>query len=283
MNYFDDMRFINGGVVPRCQAAIDQRFTETYSVEFLLAGRMYYGIDGGNRIILDRPTVFWHHPRHSYQYGSLDKRGWDQHWIMVSGSRARRMIEDGLMPLSATQYLPVLEPLVLAEEFRALVALIQQHDPCRHPETVVRLEHIVAQLIEWRTRTTVPTPYHGGIELLARHLRKDPCRTYDFQVEAARLGLSYSHFRREFRRHIGRAPYDFLLACRMRRAAVALQNTVRQVKEIAADAGYDDMPQFSKLFKKKIGVAPRYYRELIPPTSSAVSINETSNISASGN
>ena len=264
MSYFDDIRFINGGVLPRCRAAIDRQFTGTYSLEFLLAGQMSYGIDGGKRIILDQPVVFWHHPRHRYQYGTVNKQGWDHHWILVSGIRARRMIENGLMPLSATQYLPVPEPLVMANEFRALVALIQQHDPRRHPEAVVQLEHIVAQLIAWRTIINTPEPYRGGVELLATHLREDPCRTYDFQAEAARLGLSYSHFRRLFRQHVGRAPHDFLLSCRMRRAAATLQNTAQQVKEVAAAVGYDDIPQFSKLFKKKIGVSPQHYRDIIP-------------------
>lgn len=264
MNYFDDMRFINGGVAPRCQAIIDRQFSGTYSVEFLLAGRMFYGLDGGERTILDRPVVFWHHPHHRYQYGALDKRGWDHHWILMSGPRARRMIEDGLMRLSAMHYLPVADPLIMAEEFRALVALIQQHDPQRQSEAVIRLERIVARLIEWQTLARVAKPDCRGVEALAARIRETPFRPCDFQAEAARLGLSYSHFRRVFRRHVGRAPHDFLLSCRMRRAAIALQNTARQVKEIAADAGYDDIPQFSKLFKKKIGVAPRYYQNLIP-------------------
>jgi len=43
-----------------------------------------------------------------------------------------------------------------------------------------------------------------------------------------------------------------------------LQNTAQQVKEVAAAVGYDDIPQFSKLFKKKIGVSPQHYRDIIP-------------------
>ena len=264
MGYFDDIRFIGGGVMPRCQAVLNQRFTGTYSVEFLLAGRMFYGIDGGGRITLDQPVIFWHHPRHHYQYGALDKRGWDHHWVQMSGNRVRRMIEDGLMPLSATQYLPAPEPLVLAEEFRALAALIQQHDPRRHPEAVAQLEHIIARIIRWRTCTTAPAPYRESVELLAARLREDPCRNYNFQTEAAQIGLSYSHFRRLFRQQIGQAPHNFLLSCRMRKASTALQDTAQQVKEIAAAAGYDDVPQFSKLFKKKIGVSPQHYRDFTP-------------------
>ena len=265
MNYFDDLHFIQWGVAPRCQAIIDQQFRRTYSIEFLLAGRMFYGLDGGKRTILDRPVVFWHHPNHRYQYGALDKRGWDHHWLLLSGPRARRLIENGLMPLSAMHYLPVADPLVMAEEFCALIALIQENNPRRQPEAVIRLEQIVARLIEWQTLSRAAKPDSRGVEALAKRIRETPFIRCDFQAEAARLGLSYSHFRKVFRRHIGRAPHDFLLAYRIRRAAVALQNTTRQVKEIATDAGYDDLPQFSKLFKKKIGVAPRHYRDLIPP------------------
>ena len=36
------------------------------------------------------------------------------------------------------------------------------------------------------------------------------------------------------------------------------------VKQVAATTGYADIAQFSKLFKKKIGLSPRAYRDALP-------------------
>jgi AraC-like DNA-binding protein len=36
------------------------------------------------------------------------------------------------------------------------------------------------------------------------------------------------------------------------------------VKEIAFTAGYDDPAQFSKLFRQKIGLSPKQFRQALP-------------------
>ena len=264
MRYFDDIRFVNSAVMPRCTAVVDARFKDTFSVEFMLAGKMAYGVDGGERVILDQPLAFWHHPRHRYQYGAVDARGWDHHWVQIRGTRARRMIEEALMPLSSDFYVPVPAPHLLAQEFRELVAILEIHEPRRHPEAVARLERIVALIVGSETVPVDGGRRHAGVEALAATVREHPETTYDFGAEARRLHLSSSHFRRLFRRQIGQAPTEFLLSCRMRKAAYALQKPEAQVKTVASLLGYDDPAQFSKLFKKKIGVAPAHYLRAYP-------------------
>lgn len=264
MGYFDDIRFINAAVHPRCTAVVDSRFKGTYSVEFMLDGRLAYGVDRGPQLILDQPVAFWHHPRHSYQYGAVDPRGWDHHWVQLGGPRARRLVEEALMPLSRDGYVRIPAPHLLAQEFRDLVDLLNAHDPRRQPEAVARLERIVALIAEWGAAPPTGIRRHPGIEALASELRDDPSPGHDFEAHARRLHMSYSHFRRIFCRQIGQAPTEFLLSCRMHKAARALQAPAAQVKAVAASLGYDDPAQFSKLFKKKVGVAPAHYQRAVP-------------------
>jgi AraC-like DNA-binding protein len=264
MGYFDDIWFAGGSVSPGCRAVVDARFAGTYSVELMLAGKMAYGVDGGEQVILDRPLAFWHHPGHRYQYGAVDARGWDHHWVMMGGARARRLIEAALMPLSPHFYVEVAAPHLLAQEFRELVARLENHEPRRHPEAVARLERIVALIVVCAATGGDGVRRHSGIEALAARVREQPEVGVDFAAEAARLHMSGSHFRRLFCRQIGQAPKEFALSCRMRKAAHALQSPEAQVKSVAAALGYDDAAQFSKLFKKKIGVAPAHYQRAFP-------------------
>jgi AraC-like DNA-binding protein len=264
MGYFDDIWFAGGSVSPRCTAVVNARFAGTYSVELMLAGKMAYGVDGGEQVILDRPLAFWHHPGHRYQYGAVDARGWDHHWVMIGGTRARRLIEEALMPLSSRFYVEVSAPHLLSHEFRELVAILEIHEPRRHPEAVARLERIVALIVEGGVNRVDGGHRHPGIEGLAATVREHPEADYDFETEARRLHMSGSHFRRLFCRQIGQAPKEFALACRMRKAAYELQKPEAQVKSVASSLGYDDPAQFSKLFKKKVGVAPAHYRRACP-------------------
>lgn len=265
MTYFDDIRFVDGAVTPQCRAIMNRRFPATYSIEFLLDGSMFSIIDRGPRVILDRPTLFWHHPRHHYRYGAVDSRGWDHHWVLIAGPRAKRIVETGLMSLSPAGYLLVPEPRVCAALFHELVAIIHDQSPHRHPSAVLCLERLLALVSDWiRRADDHPVVFYEGVGILAEAIERDPCRRFNWPAEARRLHLSYGHFRRLMRIRLGRPPHEHLLMCRMRHAVRLLQDHRRPVKAVAGDLGYDDVAQFSKLFKKIIGFSPNAYRQALP-------------------
>jgi PAS domain S-box-containing protein len=106
-----------------------------------------------------------------------------------------------------------------------------------------------------------PKPHCAEIETVARRLREDPYHDRDFRAIAAELHISYGHFRGLFRRYMGKSPYDYLLLWRMRKAARALRDDDRPIKAVAAEAGYGSAAQFSRLFKRMIGIPPKQFRE----------------------
>ncbi len=264
MGYFDDIIFIGWAVMPGCRAVVDRRFTGTWSVEFMLEGRMSLSIDGGPRTVLSEPALFWHSPQHRYRYGAVDERGWDHHWILMKGGRARRLVEEGFAPLAPAGYLPVRDARAVAGVFQLLAQLLDGGGPQNKAEAAALLERLLCMAMAEAHGNSVPSPYHAGLESLARRIRARPDCGYDFRREAMRLGLSYSRFRRLFCERHGRAPYDFLLHARMSKAAEALNDLFRPVKQVASEAGYDDISQFSRLFRKKIGISPRQYRAILP-------------------
>jgi PAS domain S-box-containing protein len=112
-----------------------------------------------------------------------------------------------------------------------------------------------------RTEERGPGSHYDEIETVARRLREDPYHDRDFKAIAAELHISYGHFRGLFRRYLGRSPYDYLLLWRMRKAARALRDDDGPIKAVAAEAGYGNAAQFSRLFKKMIGISPKQFRE----------------------
>ncbi|MBU0714399.1 MAG: AraC family transcriptional regulator [Verrucomicrobia bacterium] len=265
--YFDDIRLIGGSVVPVCTTRLDCRFMGTWSVEFMLSGRMTFAIDGGEPVVMESPIVFWHSPRHCYQYGAMDGKGWYHHWVLMKGRRARRLVEEGFMPLSPAGYVHVRDAQAVAALFRAVIQRIGKTDPLETGLAVTLLERLLCLLMA-EIRAIAPSmPYADALDTLASRIRATPLTPVVFPLEAKRMGLSYSRFRRLFRDRLGRAPHDYLLFHRMQNAATALHALSRSVKQVALEAGYDDAAQFSKLFKKKIGLAPRLYRVALPLSS----------------
>lgn len=83
----------------------------------------------------------------------------------------------------------------------------------------------------------------------------------DFAAIAQRLNMSYSHFRREFKKEIGLSPGEYLHQVRVRRAQELLDSTSLSLKEIAEKLAYHSAFHFSKDFKARMGQSPSNWRK----------------------
>ena len=84
----------------------------------------------------------------------------------------------------------------------------------------------------------------------------------DLERSAARAGLSPFHFLRLFARCVGATPHQYLIRCRLRRAARMLVEPDRSISDIAYDAGFADLSNFVRTFHRAAGMSPRRFRGL---------------------
>ena len=77
---------------------------------------------------------------------------------------------------------------------------------------------------------------------------------------AAMVNVSPSHYSALFKRCTGCPPIDFFIHLRMRHACQLFDSTSLNVKEVAAELGYDDPFYFSRTFKAVNRVPPSEYR-----------------------
>jgi AraC-like DNA-binding protein len=77
---------------------------------------------------------------------------------------------------------------------------------------------------------------------------------------ARSLGVSYTWFRRMFTEHTGLSPHQYRIQIRLGRARTLLSETTLTVKEVAYRCGFESEHYFSRLFKRKTGLAPGEWR-----------------------
>jgi AraC-like DNA-binding protein len=82
----------------------------------------------------------------------------------------------------------------------------------------------------------------------------------DLERAAAKAGLSPFHFLRSFSRIVGVTPHQYLIACRLRRAARLLAEGGLRITDIAFDVGYGDLSNFVRSFHRAAGVSPLRFR-----------------------
>jgi AraC-like DNA-binding protein len=85
-------------------------------------------------------------------------------------------------------------------------------------------------------------------------------------IDLARLsqlaGLSTFHFLRSFAKTIGVTPHQYLIRCRLRRAARLLCAHDHAITDVALECGFDDLSNFIRTFRRAARVSPRAFRRM---------------------
>ena len=74
------------------------------------------------------------------------------------------------------------------------------------------------------------------------------------------LNLDRSYFSTVFKKHEGRSPQQYIVDLRLQKAAELILNHGYKPGEAALNSGYTDIFNFSRMFKRKFGVAPSKYK-----------------------
>jgi AraC-like DNA-binding protein len=83
----------------------------------------------------------------------------------------------------------------------------------------------------------------------------------DLESISKQAFLSRFHFHRLFRQVYKKTPHQYLTGKRIDRARDLLANN-KPVAEVCNEVGFESIGSFSVLFKKEIGFAPQYYRNM---------------------
>jgi AraC family transcriptional regulator len=84
----------------------------------------------------------------------------------------------------------------------------------------------------------------------------------DLGCAADQAGLSSFHFLRLFSRVLGVTPHQYLVRCRLRRAARLLGAGAPSVTSVALEVGFADLSNFVRTFRRAAGVPPRRFQAL---------------------
>lgn len=84
----------------------------------------------------------------------------------------------------------------------------------------------------------------------------------NLDAAAREAGLSSFHFLRSFSAVFGVTPHQYLLRCRLRRAAALLTDPAMPVTEVASGVGFNDLSNFVRTFRRAAGLSPGAFRNV---------------------
>ncbi len=216
-------------------------------------GGQRHGIETGDLLVIP--------PEVPHAYGADDARPWTIPWAHAAGTAVPLYMTE----LSVSVERPVLylgeEPRLLAL-FEELLELMEHgYAPAQLMYAAQILAHLLGVMIwhrqqQWRGDPDPQQKIARSIAYMKQHLSQ-PLHVPNL---AAMANLSASHYTALFKKQTGYAPIDYLIRLRMHQACQLLDTTELNVKEIAAQLGYNDPFYFSRLFKAVNEASPSEYR-----------------------
>ena len=108
--------------------------------------------------------------------------------------------------------------------------------------------------------TSQTSPSCLRMEAVKSYLIEHYATPHDVSSLACGFNTSPRTLTREFKAVFAVSPIAFQLSLRISVAKQMLQSTNMQVQEIATEVGYRDLYQFSRAFRKQVGISPTAFR-----------------------
>lgn len=146
-------------------------------------------------------------------------------------------------------------------ELEKLLTLHESIVPYRELQISHQLEQILLLILcrsdsYQRTVNNIPENLHYLLSYMEHHFMQP--LTLDYLAEFSNISKYY--LCRLFQKYLGMSPKEYLLQLRIEQAKKLLQNTTLPANKIASMVGIEDENYFYRLFKNRVGVPAKTFR-----------------------
>ena len=261
MDYFNGQQFTMWNDHPDCRG-ITHNHALYYGIQYNHTGPLLFSGDDNPPVRVNGAHVFLTVPGHHYVYGCEENESRHHCFICCAGTRMEEYISGGLFPTDIRTPVPVTDPERFLRTMLEIMSLLKQ-SPVVPPRAVWLYEDLLLQIAESGKEQTPFSPYcREKIMDLAERIRLMPERDYDFSAAARDCAVTLIHYRRIFKQLLGVPSQQFLIHCRLQKAAslLLIQGDPLPVSEVAERSGILDQNYFSRLFKRHFHISPMDYR-----------------------
>ncbi len=223
-----------------------------YLLHYVLSGTGRYYVDGVcNHIKAGEGFLIC--PGKSTYYIADTDDPWAYVWIGFDGYEVPTILKD--CGLSEQQLHYQGGDAHLGQELIAFVETMTEQ--AGHYERLSKFYHILSLLQKNDTASNQEQDYFdAAVEFIYHNYG------YDIKISdiARKVGIDRTYLYKIFMKKIAQSPQRYLILFRLRMGCEMLQQTKRNITEIAYSCGFKDTPSFCKQFRKQYQQTPLQYR-----------------------
>ena len=238
------------------------RILSEYQLVYISKGKGIFTADPAKKTTIVKGQVFLLFPGQWHSYRPLKETGWNEYYIGFEGpiidnivnnefiSHENQILHVGvnedLVHLYSTAIKVAKEDKTATQQYLAGIAF-----------NILGTILSLAQNRNFESRESAQKIERAKI-IMIENIHKN----IDIKGIARNLGISYSLFRKAFKKYTGYAPAQYVQEQKLRKAKELLAETNLTVKEISYELNFSSYEYFLSFFKKRVGHTPMEYRNL---------------------
>lgn len=232
---------------------IERKHGDYFVLEYVISGNGYVETEAGREEVTE-DCVYLLQPGKPHRYGADRKHPYEKIWINFFSEiftdifATYGLADQVVFPASGCRDL-----------FEKLLELAQKSDS--NDEVYLDVSGIVFEIALRLARNRKAKESASSVANLVKETL-DICiyRKISIEKVSEQLNISKSQITREFTKHYGVSPYQYILDKKIQVAKQLLLTTNMRVYEISEQLCFADTYYFSNLFKQKTGLSPLKFR-----------------------
>lgn len=229
-----------------------------FQIIYIAAGKAHFFLDGQD-VVVNAGYMVLYQPKEMQRYVYYGVDQTEVFWVHFTGSEVKNILKSYGIPLTGHVFYTGKFP-----EYQKLFQdMIQELQLCRpHYEEYLSLllRHLfilISRQLDVGPRLTEHV--QNEMEAAIRHFSENYNTEIIIDDYAASMHRSTTWFIRSFKQYTGMTPMQYIISVRIANAQRLLATGDYNVTEVASIVGYDNPLYFSRLFKKRTGLAPSEY------------------------
>lgn len=239
------------------------RVLQEYQLLYITKGRGLLKNDQGQEFEILGGHMFLIFPGHWHTYYPDPEVGWDEYWIGFHGVNIDSRVKAGFFSPGQPVY-KIGKSNTIVDLYKQAIEVATRQDAFFQQLLAGIVNHLLGLLFmisqnqSFNGDKETPEVIRNAREYMQEHIEGD----LDMPDVAEHLNMSYTTFRRIFKKYVGLSPAQYYSSIKLHRAKELLRSTDIPVKEISYLLKFKNPEYFSSLFKKAVKMNPSEFREM---------------------
>ena len=245
---------------PFRSVAVGRTLTE-YQIIYITKGRGVFESNHRTHVVVPG-SIMIVFPGVPHFYKPEYEVGWSEYWVGFKGPHVDTLCQQGFLSPRKPLYEVGLQNSLLAI-YTQILELVQNQRPLFQVRASSHVLTLIAEILAHERKNVQYTHSEQLVERAKFLMEENIYSEINLNGIGEVLGVSTSHLNAVFKSYTSMTPYQYFISIKIRKAKELLEAGSLAIKEVAFRLGFDDQYYFSRLFKKKAGIAPSRWSSFV--------------------